>query len=86
MNTDIQLGKITHYYDKIGVAVVEVKNQPLKVGDMVKISGHDKEHTQKVTSLQVEHKKVLEVLPGESCGMQVDDPVKPGDVLYLVGA
>ena len=58
----------------------------LKVGDTVKISGHDKEHTQKVTSLQVEHKKVLEVLPGESCGMQVDKPVKPGDVLYLGSA
>lgn len=80
---DIQIGKVTHYYDKIGVAVVEVANQALKVGDKVKISGHDKEHKQKVVSLQVEHEKVLEVAPGESCGMQVDEPVRPGDVLYL---
>lgn len=80
---NIQIGKVTHYYDKIGVAVVSVMNQPLKVGDTVKISGHDKEHKQKVMSLQVEHKKVLEVPSGESCGMQVDEPVRPGDVLYL---
>lgn len=81
---DIQIGKVMHYYDKIGVAVVEVMNQALKVGDMVKISGHDTEHKQKVTSLQVEHIKVSEVKPEESCGMLVDKPVKEGDVLYLL--
>lgn len=86
MKMDIQIGKVTHYYDKISVAVVEVMNQALKVGDTVKISGHDTENKQKVTSLQVEHKKMSEVNPGESCGMQVDSPVRPGDVLYLSSA
>lgn len=86
MKMDVQIGKVTHYYDKIGVAVVDVKSQPLKVGDTVKISGHDKEFTQKVNSLQVEHRQVNEVPIGESCGMKVDQPVKAGDVLYLVGA
>lgn len=81
---DIQVGKITHYYDKIGVAVVEVMNQKLKVGDTVKVSGHDKEYTQEVTSLQIEHQQVNEVGVGESCGIKVDQPVKEGDVLYLV--
>lgn len=83
---DIQIGKVTHYYDKIGVAVIEVTNQPLKIGDTVKVSGHDNEFTQKITSLQVEHDQVSEVGVGESCGMKVDEPVKAGDVLYLVGA
>lgn len=83
---DIQIGKVTHYYDKIGVAVVDVKNQPLKVGDRVKISGHDKEFTQKIESLQIEHKQVKEVAVGETCGMKVERAVKPGDMLYLAGA
>ncbi len=81
---DIQIGKVTHYYDKIKVAVVEVIGQPLKVGDTVKISGHDKEFKQKITSLQVEHKQLTEVAKGESCGMMVDKPVKEDDVLYLI--
>ncbi len=81
---DIQIGKVTHYYDKIGVAVVEVKNQPLKVGDRVKVSGHDSEFTQEVSSLQMEHEKVAEVAPGETVGVKVGKPVKAGDVLYLV--
>jgi len=83
MSLDIQIGKITHYYDKIGVAVVEVKNQPLKVGDLVRISGHDKEFTQNISSLQIEHKQMKEVKKGETCGIKVDQPVKEGDVLYL---
>ncbi len=81
---DIQIAKITHYYDKIGVAVIEIAKQPLKVGDMVKISGHDNEFTQTVDSLQVEHEQVTEIKPGESGGLKVDKPVKAGDVLYLV--
>lgn len=81
---DIQIGVITHYYDKIGVAVIEVMNQALKVGDRVKISGHDNEFIQEVTSLQIEHAKVPEVAVGESCGIKVDQKVSPGDVLYLL--
>ena len=81
---DIKIAKVTHYYDKIGVAVVEVMKQPLKVGDTVKISGHDQEFNQKITSLQIEHKQVTEVGHGETAGLKVDQPVKEGDVLYLV--
>lgn len=81
---DIQIGIVTHYYDKIGVAVVDVKTQPLKVGDTVKISGHDNEFTQEISSLQIEHNQVTEVPAGETAGMKVDKPVKAGDVLYLL--
>ncbi|KKW10494.1 MAG: hypothetical protein UY49_C0021G0008 [Microgenomates group bacterium GW2011_GWC1_49_7] len=80
---DVQIGKVTHYYDKIGVAVVEVVNQPLKVGDVVKVSGHDSEFTQTVSSLQIEHQQVKELGVGESGGMKTDKPVKAGDMLYL---
>lgn len=81
---DLQIGKVTHYYDKLGVAVVEIMNQALKVGDMVKISGHDSEFTQVVSSLQVEHTKVPSVEAGDICGIQVDRAVREGDVLYLL--
>lgn len=81
---DVQIGKITHYYDKIGVAVIDVTTQALQIGDMIKVSGHDNEFTQKVESLQVEHKQVSQLGPGESGGLKINEPVKPGDVLYLV--
>lgn len=81
---DVQVGRVTHYYDKLGVAVIEIMNKALHVGDTVKISGHDKEFTQDIDSLQVEHEQVKEVGVGESCGMKVNEQVKEGDVLYLV--
>ena len=81
---DIQIGKVTHFYDKLEVAVVDVTNQSLNVGDTIKFSGHDKEFTQTVESLQIEHEKVSKVKKGGSCGMKVDEPVKVGDILYLV--
>lgn len=82
---DIQIAKVIHYYDKIGVAVIAVVNQPLKVGDTIKISGHDNECTQKITSLQVEHEQVDEIPKGEEGAMKVENPVKEGDVIYLLG-
>lgn len=81
---DIQIAKITHYYDKIGVAVIEVSKQPIKVGDVIKISGHDNEFNQTVSSLQIEHAQVKEIKAGESGALKTDKPVKEGDVIYLV--
>lgn len=80
---DVKVGKIIHYYDKIGVAVVEVL-AGFKVGDTIKISGHDKEFTQTVVSMQVEHEKLETAKKGQSLGLKVDQPVKEGDEVYLV--
>lgn len=80
---DTKIAKITHYYDKIGVAVVDVTGKALKVGDMVKISGHDGEFTQEITSLQVEHEQVQSIAKGKSGALKTDKPVKDGDVIYV---
>lgn len=80
--TDVQIGKITHYYDKIGVAVLEL-TQILKKGDKIKISGHDKEINQEVYSMQVEHEQIQKAKKGDIVGLKVDQPVKPGDLVYL---
>lgn len=80
---DVQIGKITHYYDKIGVAVITL-TQALKSGDKIKVSGHDKEFNQEVSSMQVEHQQINEAKKGEIVGLKVDQPVKPGDLVYLI--
>ncbi|MGB9911112.1 MAG: U32 family peptidase C-terminal domain-containing protein [Microgenomates group bacterium] len=80
---DILAGKITHYFDRIGVAVVEVLS-PLKVGDQIKITGHGQEFTQTVQSMQIEHQPVNEADKGQTVGMKVDQPVKEGDEVYKV--
>lgn len=81
---NIKVGRISHYYDKIGVAVIEVA-KPIKVGDKIKIIGHDKEFTQDIVSLQMEHLNVEKAKAKSSVGMKVDSPVKDGDEVYKVG-
>jgi len=75
-----KVGKITHYYDKIGVAVVEIL-ATLKIGDTVEISGSD-DFTQEVKSMQVEHEQVKSAKKGQVVGMKVDQAVKKGDELF----
>ncbi|MDP3998866.1 MAG: U32 family peptidase C-terminal domain-containing protein [bacterium] len=78
---DQPVGKITHYYDKVGVAVVEVK-KPLAVGDMIKVSGHDKDFTQKIESMQIEHEQIQKAGKGKVVGMKLEQPVKEHDLIF----
>ncbi|MCX6724917.1 MAG: translation elongation factor-like protein [Candidatus Shapirobacteria bacterium] len=82
--TDIKVGIVTHFYDKIGVAVINVL-APIKVGDRIKISGHDKEFEQEIASLQVEHQDIQTAKKGDAVGMKVDQSAKDGDEVYKVG-
>lgn len=81
---DKPAGKITHYYDKIGVAVVEVMS-PLVVGDEIKVSGHENEFNQKIESMQIEHEQVQKAGKGKVVGMKVEQPVKEHDLVFKVG-
>ncbi|MBI4100188.1 U32 family peptidase C-terminal domain-containing protein [Candidatus Microgenomates bacterium] len=78
---DQLLGKITHYYDKIGVAVVEVQ-KPFSLGDEIKISGSDHEFVQKVESMQIEHEQIQQAKKGQTIGLRTDQKVKEGDVIF----
>ena len=78
---DSKVGKITHYFDKIGVAVVDLSGS-LAVGDTIKISGKDKEFTMTVASMQIEHEQIKEAKKGDTIGMKVDQKTGEGDEVY----
>ena len=77
-----ELGKITHYFDKIGVAVVELADS-LNVGDLIRIKGVTTDFKQKVKSIQVEHKEVKKAKKGQAIGLQVGDKVREHDKVYI---
>jgi len=80
---DVKVGKITHYFDKIGVAVLELTDT-LKIGDTIKISGRGEEFTMSVDSMQIEHESVTEAKKGQAIGMKVTQETKEGDEVYKV--
>lgn len=72
-----KIGSVTHYYDKIGVAVVKLKSGDLKVGDEIKlINLNGSEFTQKVESMQIEHAAIDIAKAGDEFGLKVVQPVK----------
>jgi len=77
------IGKITHYYGKIGVGIVELLGN-LKVGDKIHLKGHTTDFEQTVDSIQVEHENVDSAKKGEVIGMKVKDKVHEGDEVYLI--
>lgn len=79
---DKQVGKVVHYYDKLGVAIIDLDSGGLKVGDEIKFKRGDEEFTQKVESLQVDHKEVESVKKGDSFGVKVAQPTKVGTEVY----
>ena len=80
---DNLIGKVVHYYDKLGVAIIDLDKGGLKVGDEIKFKHGDEEFTQKVESLQADHKDVESVKKGDSFGVKVDKPTKVGTEVYL---
>ncbi len=79
-----QIGKITHYFDKIGVGVIEITEGSLKKGDKIRIQGHNNDFDQVIESMQIDREDVAEAAVGQSIGFKVAQPVREHDVVYKV--
>ena len=78
-----QVARVTHYFSRLGVAVLTLTDT-LSVGDRVHICGHSTDLEQTVDSMQIEHKPVLKVGPGDDVALKVVEPVREGDIVYRV--
>ena len=75
------LGRVTHYYDRIGVAIVELKS-PIKKGDEVRFLKGNDAVTQHVDSLQIDHLDIAKAKKGDIVGVKVDAPVRDGSGVF----
>jgi len=79
---DTKIGKVSHFFDKIGVAVVELSGS-LKVGDKIKFKRHDgEEFEQAVQSMQIEHEQVKQAKKGQAIGLKTAQPVHEGAEVF----
>ncbi len=79
------IGKVNHYYSRISVAIVDLSAE-LKIGDTIIFLGHITDVTQEVTSLEIEHQKVLSAGQGGEVAVKVDGEVRQGDLVYRLQA
>ncbi len=82
MGEKMPVGKITHYFSKIGVAVIELSGE-LKIGDKISIEGATTDTKQTIDSMQIEHKPVQVAGKGQSIGLKVADRVREGDDVFI---
>ncbi len=79
-----KVGKVSHFYDKIGVAIVEL-DAPLGVGDKIKfVRGGEDLFTEVVESIQIEHQKVTDAKKGDVIGLKTNEAVKEGAEVFKV--
>jgi putative protease len=78
-----EIGVITHYFGKISVGIIQLKDS-LKVGDAIHIKGVHDDFTQVVESIQIEHQNVEEAKSGDLVGIKVVQKVHPNDKVYKV--
>lgn len=79
-----EIGRITHFFSKISVGILELTKGELRVGDTIHIKGHTTDFYQKIESMQVEHSAVESAEPGESVGLKVESPVRENDMVFKV--
>jgi putative protease len=84
MTEEQKIGVVTHYFGKIGVTIIKIEEGELKVGDTIHIKGHTSDFTQKIESMELEHKVIQEGKVGDSVGLKVSEHAREGDVAYKV--
>jgi translation initiation factor IF-2 len=78
------VGTVTHYFGKPHVAIVEITEGELRVGDTIRVARQTGEFTQKIESMQLEHVPVDAATVGESVGIEVAERAREHDRVYLV--
>lgn len=78
-----EVGKVIHWYDKIGVAVVRISGA-LAVGDQVKVRKGDDEFDAAITSMQIDHKDVSSAKTGDEVAIRLPKKAKDGAAVLVV--
>jgi len=75
------IGKITHYFGNIGVAVIELTDS-LKIGETIRVVGGETDFEQVVDSMEVDHKKVEKAKKGDGIGLKISQKAREGYKVY----
>ena len=75
------VGKVTHFFGRINVAVIAVKDT-ISVGDQILIKGPLTDIEQTVDSMEIDHAKVMKATVGQNIGMKLKGQVRENDMVY----
>jgi putative protease len=80
-----RIGVVTHHYSHLSVATLRLEpGATLRIGDVIHVLGHTTDFSQRVESLEVDRKSVLEVGSNDHFGLKVIDHAREHDVVFKV--
>lgn len=81
----ILIGEVNHFYNRIGVAVIDLVGT-VQLGDQVHFFGRSTDFRQEVRSMQIEHQSITEAGKGQEIAMKVERRVRNHDKVYKLSA
>lgn len=75
------IGEVTHFFDKICVAVVKFK-EGVAVGEEICFEGPSGSFSQTLKSMQYEHESIPKAKKGQEVGVKTKKPVREGHKVY----
>jgi len=78
------IGTVTHFFRGPGVAVVRMTDGELSVGDQLHFLGHTSDFIERITSMEVDHKKVEKAKAGEEIAIKVIDRARQHDQVFKI--
>ena len=79
---EVLVGAVTHYFQGISVAAVEVTAAELRVGDSIRVVGNTSNFTQTLRSMQIDHRAVESAGSGDLVGIELVERARVGDLVF----
>lgn len=80
----VLVGHVTHYYSKMGVALINLKHEGLKLNENIQIEGNKTFIEQKVESMEMDNKEIKKARKGEEIAIQVKEKVFNNDNVFIL--
>lgn len=79
-----RIGSVIKFFDKTSIAAVKLDFGDLAVGDVIRIKGTSTDFTQKIETMEFDHKSVAKAMRGQFTGIKLSQAAKPFDLVYRV--
>ena len=80
----LEVGRVTHHFGRVGVGVIAVESEEIRLGDTLHFRGHTTDFFQRVERMELDHQPVERIGSGQQVAIQVSERVREGDVVYRV--
>ncbi|HPQ81769.1 MAG TPA: translation elongation factor-like protein [bacterium] len=79
-----EIGFVEHFFGHLSVAAIKITGGELKVGDTVHIKGHTTDFTEKIETMQIDHKDVQVAKAGDDIGVKMVGKCREHDKVFLI--